>query len=391
MTASCKELERQTNVAEARSLRVVHVVLSLDCGGLEHVVLDLVRGGLEIGQKVSVICLEHKGVLAEQLEAAGVAVHSCEKRPGLHIRKLRRSLRRRFVEIRPDVVHTHQIGALFYAGPAAKSVGSPVVAHTEHGKHFEHRAKTRWLGRYASRFADCFFCVSKDIADDVVRRRIAPAQRVEFVPNGIDTVRFGAPVAAAAIRAELGIPSQAHVVGTIGRLAEIKRQDLLIRAFAVLKAELPEAHLLIVGDGPERRSLEELTHALGVSDSVCFAGYREDRERLLHAMNVFALTSRSEGMPLSVLEAWAAGVPVLAANVGGLPDLIEEGRTGRLIDSSDPDTWARAILILLDDSESAASMSAAAKAHVEQFFSRSAMTQAYARRYRALLGTPASQ
>jgi len=371
-----------------QSLRVTHVVLSLECGGLEHVVVDLVSGGQARGQQVSVICLEQKGVLAKQLEDAGVTVHCCHKPSGLHIRRMRRELRRLLLEVRPDVVHSHQLGALFYAGPVSKSIGTAAVVHTEHGKHFEHRAKTRWLGRYAARFADRYCCVSRDIAADVIRHRIASPSKVQVVPNGIDTGRFGQVAEdACGIKAELGIPGASQIVGTVGRLAEIKRQDLLIHAFARLREMVPAAHLLLVGEGPERQSLEALAKELSVADSVHFAGYREDRERLLHIMDVFVLPSRSEGMPLSVLEAWAAGVPVLASRVGGLPELIDDGRTGRLVAGDDPHRWAQAIATLIADSAPTRDMTAAAKAVVEEQFSRSAMVQAYEQRYRDVIGT----
>lgn len=371
---------------DGRSLRVMHVVLSLECGGLEHVVVDLVVGGRALGQQVSVICLEQKGVLARQLEDAGVPVYCCHKPSGLHIRRMRRELSKLLVELRPDVVHTHQVGALFYAGPVVKRLGGAVVMHTEHGKHFEHRAKTRWLGRYAARFAHRYFCVSQDIAAGVIRHRIASRRKVEVVPNGIDTDHFGQVADdVLAIKDELRIPGDSHVIGTVGRLAEIKRQDLLIRAFARLKDAVPNAHLLLVGEGPERPSLENIARDLGVAENVHFAGYRDDRERLLHIMDVFVLSSRSEGMPLSVLEAWAAGVPVLASRVGGLPELIDDGQTGRLVDGDDPHVWAQAIGTLLADGELTCEMTAAAKANVEERFSRSAMTQAYEHRYRDVL------
>ena len=133
------------------------------------------------------------------------------------------------------------------------------------------------------------------------------------------------------------------MIGTVGRLDEIKRQDLLIRAFGAVRARFPEVHLLLVGDGPRRDELRGLAEGLGLSDCVHFTGYQAEPEKSLQAMDLFALTSRSEGMPLSVLEAWAAGLPVVASRVGGLPELIEHGQTGLLFAPDDETELARVL------------------------------------------------
>src|SRR5262249_6549454 len=121
--------------------------------------------------------------------------------------------------------------------------------------------------------------------------------------------------------------------GTVGRLNEVKCQDLLLRAFAQVVVASPQTRLLLVGDGPMRGDLERLADQLGVAESVHFAGYQAQPERFLAIMDVFALTSRMEGLPLAILEAWAAGLPVVASAVGGVPDLIEHSRTGLLFQS----------------------------------------------------------
>ena len=153
---------------------LAYVVLSLDVGGLERVVLDLAREGRALGQGVSIACVERPGALADEAREMGVAVACAGKRPGLRpatVARLRSILR----ELRPDVVHTHQVGALAYAGPAARLAGGIPVLHTEHGKHYGSRARTRLLGRLAAGFASRFACVSADIAGEVVRRGVERA------------------------------------------------------------------------------------------------------------------------------------------------------------------------------------------------------------------------
>lgn len=368
-----------------RGIHVVHVVLTLNVGGLERVVLNLAAQGIRSGQRVTIVCLEERGVLAQEAAALGARVESVDKRPGLQLRLAGR-IRRLFRELAPDVVHSHQVGALFYAGRVARAVGVPVVVHTEHGKHYATRWRTRVLGRLAARHADRFFVVSKDIADEVIGCRVSPSRNVAVVANGIDVDRF-AEGNGSAVRDGLKIPLDAPLIGTVGRLSEVKRQDLLLRAFADLRRTMPTARLLLVGDGPLRDELTRLAVELGVAPYTHFAGYQSQPDHYLHAMNAFALTSRSEGMPLVVLEAFAAGVPVVASRVGGLPQLIEDGHTGLLFEPGNvPDLVVKLRGLLLDDAL-ARRVAAAARDAANATYSVGAMGAAYARHYDELLST----
>lgn len=372
------------------SISVTHVVLSLDFGGLERVVLDLVRVGQSLGQRVSVVCLERPGTLAPQVEELGAKVICVKKPPGLRPGIIT-SIRRVFEELRPDVVHTHQVAALLYAGPAARRAGVPAIVHTEHGKNYSSRLRTRWVGRLAGRYAGRFFCVSRDIAGEVLACRVARRKKVLVVPNGIDPARFGECESSDSVRQSLGISLSAPVIGTMGRLTEIKRQDLLISAFAKVRAVLREARLLVVGDGPLIGALRQQAGTLGVEKFVYFLGYQSNPARFLKAMNVFALTSRSEGMPLVVLEAWAAGVPVVASRVGGLPEMVEQGRTGMLFDSGDVDGLADALTTLLKSPEVAHGMGETGRQRVESIYHVRTMTENYHRHYLELLEQSAAR
>jgi sugar transferase (PEP-CTERM/EpsH1 system associated) len=367
------------------SLTIVHVVLSMDIGGLESIVLDLVRESSRVGQRVAVACIERTGALAAQVEALGAPVACVHKRPGLRLETIGRlvSVLR---ELRPAVVHTHQIGALFYAGPAARRARVPVVVHTEHGKHYGERRRTRWVGRLAARHAARFLCVSEDIAAAAEFHRIVPRSKIHVVPNGIDMDRFRDRIDSGQVRQSLGISSDAPLIGTVGRLSEIKRQDILIRAFQLVLRRVPDAHLLIVGDGPAMGELRELVASLHIGARVHFVGYQPRPEAYLHAMDVFALSSRSEGMPLAVLEAWAGGVPVVATRVGGLPELIDDASTGVLVDFGDNDALAGALCDLIADTGFARRLGEAGKDRVESLFSLRRMADEYQRHYVELLG-----
>ncbi len=357
----------------------MHLVLSLEIGGLERVVVDLAREGRRLGQRVTVGCVEQRGRLAPEVEALGIPVVCADKPAGLRPRTIW-TLGRLFMASKPDVIHSHQITALFYGGLAARALRIPVV-HTEHGKHYSPGSRARWVGRAAGWQAARFLCVSQDIADGVLAGRVAPASRIGVVPNGIDLTKFAGGDDGGSVRAALGIPAAALVVGTVGRLNEIKRQDLLLQGFARLKTQIPGAHLLLVGDGPEGAALRTLGERLGLGDSVHFAGYQPQPERFMRAMDVFALTSRSEGMPVSVLEAWGARVPVVASRVGGLAEMIESGRNGLLFDFGDEAGLVAALHRCLADPPFSDWLRSAARADVETRYNLAEMARTYQREY----------
>lgn len=366
-------------------MRLLHGVLSLDAGGLERVVVDLARAGRESGHEVAVACLDRPGTLAPQAEAAGVRIFSAGRSPGERLALLGR-LGRIVRAFRPDVVHTHQIGALLYLGAVARRGGARSVIHTEHGKHYASRPRLRVTGRLAGCFAARFVCVSRDIAGEVLYCRIVPRRKIRVTPNGIDTSRFLPGQRNDKLLAGMGIPPGSPVVGTLGRLAEIKRQDDLLRAFAAVRKEIPDAHLLVVGDGPLRPYLGDLACTLGVADAVRFTGYREKPQEYLRAMDVFALTSRSEGMPLSVLESFASGVPVVASAVGGLPEMIDPGRTGLLFPPGNVTALAAALTGLLVDKAARERLAREARRVVVERHGLERMAADYGCHYRELLG-----
>jgi glycosyltransferase involved in cell wall biosynthesis len=368
-------------------LHVVHVTLALDLGGLERVVLNLVAQGIARGQRVTVLCVERPGNLAADVAALGAAVVCADKGRGLKLSAVAR-VRTLLKQLKPDVVHTHQMGALFYAGLAARWGGRPVVVHTEHGKHYDAGGgQSRRLACIASTFAGRFFCVSEDIAEGVVAAGVVSPAKVVVVPNGIETGRFARLHDANEVRRSLGIPESAPVVGTVGNLREVKRQDVLIRGFARLGGVQGRGmpHLLIVGDGELRGDLLALAKNLGIANRVHFVGRQTKPEQFLHAMDVFALTSRSEGMPLAVLEAWAAGLPVVASAVGGLPALIEEGVNGKLIPSGDDAVLAERLAELLVAPAAAREMGRRGQERVRARYDVSAMAAEYERHYFELL------
>lgn len=372
------------------TLHIVHGVLSLDVGGLERIVLNLARTAIRAGHRVGILCIEKPGTLAAEAEALGASVRSLGKPTGRHldyVQKAHSVLR----DWKPDVIHSHQIGASWYLGQAARQIGHLPMLHTEHGNEFSRAAnwrqslKSRLFMFQTAKFIDRFCCVSAEIARAVTRWRTVPKSKVEVIANGIETEWGNGLPSPEAVRASLGIPASARVIGTVGRLAEVKRQDLLIRALAVLKDRSPEVRLLLVGDGDQRTPLESLAKELNVSNRVHFAGYQSGPEQFLLAMDIFALTSRSEGFPVSLLEAWVAGLPVVCSAVGGIPDVVTHERNGLLFPSGDDAALVTHFARLLDDPAFGRSLGDDGNRTVRNLYSLNRVADVYERHYRTLI------
>ena len=361
----------------AHSLTILHVTWSLQTGGLEMVVLDLARLGPEFGLRPLVACLEKAGDLVPRLEAAGTPYYKLDKRPGIDpgaVRRLARLVR----EQRVDVLHAHNQGAMFYCGLAGLLTRRPVV-YTRHGASFGKDASHRWMSRLVSRMARLVVCVGRDALRVTRERDKVPAAKARLIYNGADLELFdGAADSRAAVRAELGLAEDDQVIITVGRLSGLKDQAGLIAAVAALDA----ARLVLVGDGEERQALEATARRLGVSHRVIFTGVRRDVPRLLGAADVFALSSLSEGISIAILEAMAAGLPVVATRVGGNPEIVIDGQTGLLVEPGRPDLLAAALEQLLKDPRRAAALGAAGRRRAEEKFSLRAMVGAYAAMYR---------
>jgi glycosyltransferase involved in cell wall biosynthesis len=372
---------------------ITHGVLSLDLGGLERLVLDLAKRDARRGNRVTIVCVERQGKLAEAARELGAEVICLNKprgRSSLAVEQATRLLD----DLKPDVLHTHQIGALWYLGQAAVRTGLKCVVHTEHSDHV--RQTRSWLGKVRARYlwwrggrlAKRVCCVSPDIAAAVRRWGTVPAGRVAVVPNGIDVERYGE---GRGRRTGGRRTDDEIVIGTVGRLNEVKRQNLLIEAFARLAGEFPQLRLLLVGDGPERQRLEEQTKRLGVAERVNFAGFQAQPEAFLRQMDVFALTSRHEAMPLSLLEAWASGLPVVASAVGGIPAIVEHGQTGLLFNSGDCEALIQSLRNILTDKNLASALADHGHAEVVAKYSLQRMADDYERQYQLAAMRPEMQ
>jgi glycosyltransferase involved in cell wall biosynthesis len=313
-------------------LTIVHVLSSFGMGGQERVALDLARTQKRAGHDVLAISLagEPHGPLADEFRAAGARVLSAPKRRGVDV-GLVPQLAATFLLERVNVVHTHNPQPLIYAAPAGRIARKRVV-HTKHGINPD-KGRRLVLRRAAARFAHMYVAVSELTAQASRDAHEVPERKLRVINNGVDLSRFpGVDAAArAAVRAELGIPADAFVIGTVGRLSSEKDHALLVRAAAPVVG--PDVHVVIVGGGEQENALRAQIAMLpnGASASVHLAGLRRDVPRVLAAFDVFALSSRLEGLPLVLPEAMAMQLPVVATAVGGVPNVVRDGETGWLV------------------------------------------------------------
>lgn len=360
-------------------MEIVHVVENLDRGGLERTVVDLIASQRDAGHECRVICLFKLGLLARELLASGVRVDACGKRPGLDLRALRRA--RALIRQSPDaVIHTHNAMAHYYAVLA--SLGLPVKCriNTRHGMGGRTRSgRQEWLYRQSLRGTDYAVAVCEAARQRFAADGMRPRRALLSVPNGIRLERFrpADDVARQSLVAELGLPTGSRIIGTVGRLQPVKDHALLLRAFAKVRVQVPEAALVIVGDGPLRAALEAQAEQAGLSDAVRFMGDRHDVPRLLTGMEVFALTSTSEGYSVALLEACASSLPIVATDVGGNREIVRHGINGRLVPSGDTAAIATALIALLRGGEQAAAMGRAGYAWAQAEASFRTMAERY--------------
>lgn len=283
------------------------------------------------------------------------------------------ALMRLMREWRPQVVHTHTAKAGFVGRLAARLTGVPLIVHTFHGHVFHGYfgpIRTRTfirLERASARLSDVILTISDRLRDELIDYQIAPPERIRVLPLGLplDNLReLGA--FRGALRDELGFSTAHHLIGIIGRLVPIKNHELFLTAAARVIRVDPQARFVIVGDGERRAALEALAESMGLAEVVRFAGWRSDLRPVYADLDAVVISSDNEGTPVSIIEAMAAGVPVVSTAVGGVPDLLSEGELGRLVHPGDPGGLAAAILEALQ--EGRGDRTARAQAHARAHY-----------------------
>lgn len=398
------------------SKRVLQLVQTMEMGGLERVVANLSGALRQVGWHVDLACLSHSGVMATK-ECydhlwEGHLSQTIKPLDFLCLFRLCRYIRKEC----PAVIHSHNPQALLYGFLASWITGVPHV-HTVHGRGGENaggEGRKARIRRLAARRGVLFVAVSSDIYRKLTQADGVPLDSVTTILNGVDTGRFHSGSDAVYAKEAVGLPPDSVVAGSVGRLSPEKNYTLLIRAFAKVvngyqlavdgggkqgaRYRLPwksekiadkrasGVRLLLVGDGPDKAVLQGEVARLGINEYVLFPGAQADVLAWLRAMDVFCLSSDSEGTPVALLEGGAMGLPAIVTRVGGCPEIVKNGENGYVVDVGDVENYAVALSNVCGDQGKRSEMGRAARRQVEQSYSLRMTVDSYVALYGRAMG-----
>ena len=366
-----------TPEATTRIMRkLLFVNHSMRTGGIETMIRDFANGVDPSRFEPLVAVFQGGGPLIDELEARGVPVADLRKREGLDFRvvtQLRQLLRRQKIE----VIHSHNYSAWLYSVLASWGTADIRLVHTEHSR-VQPMARRHMMERWLARRTHRVVGVSADVVHSLVHDVGMSASKICLITNGVNLSRYRSdPDLRRETRQRLRVADDAIVFGIVARLVPIKSHTTLIDAFAMVHKELPSARLVVAGDGSCLDALKRQVADFSLADSVAFLGEVRDTDEVLNGLDVYMLASTNEGMNLTLLEAMATGLCVVATAVGGNTEVVAEGETGLLVPPSDPGQMARAMVRLARDPQLRATLGAAGRQRVEEYFSQTVTLRTY--------------
>ena len=375
------------------SYLVAHVIHRLGTGGMENGLVNLINHMPPERYRHVIICLQGFTDFRNRIQRDDVAIVDVNQRDG-HDLKAYYRLYKILKDCKPDILHTRNLSALEsqMVGAAARIKGR---VHGEHGRDiYDLHGKSRkynLLRKAIQPFVSQYIAVSQDLAGWLQATVGVPSRKITQIYNGVDSVKFHPRSGPRGPIGPLGFATgDAILIGSVGRLAHVKDFPTLIRAFDRLRELWPEGRtrlrMVIVGEGTTRPECERLIAELGLGEQTWLAGDRSDIPELMRAMDLFVLPSLGEGISNTILEAMACGLPVIATDVGGNPELVAPGKTGTLVPVADHEKMAQALLAYVRDPARRAEEGRAARAEIEARFSMEAMVAGYLRVYDAQLG-----
>lgn len=365
-------------------MRVLQLISSRGFFGAENVVVELASSLAEGGDEVVVGAFSNRHAgqdgsqeVLERARARGLETElfECAGRFDLGtIRAVRSFIAKKGI----DVIHSHGYKSNIYAYAANRKTGKRLVTtcHNWINANSKMSLYTRLDKFFLKRF-DSVVAVSGAVKDELLAAGI-PAGKVSLIGNGITVEKFGGLSAdKKSIRAGLGIPPGAFVAGTVGRMSPEKGYDLLLQAAREVLSRRKDCFFLFVGDGPEKLALEGQSRSLGIEENMVFAGRRSDIPELLSAMDLFVMSSHTEGQPMALLEAMAARRPAVATSVGDMPRILGDGKAGLVVPPADSRALADAMMRVMNDPALASRLGAAARKTVEEEYSSKRMAAEY--------------
>jgi glycosyltransferase involved in cell wall biosynthesis len=353
-------------------MKIAHVIDSMEVGGAETLVLQISRLQRELGDDPSVYAIAALGPLGEQMRKEGFVVRA---NVGNHLPDSARNLFRILQELQPDVVHVHNPTPTIYAALAARMAGVPSIVSTRHSLVAPPRKLVMEL-KYAvaARFCDWIVGICDATATNVKSLHTISARKIVRVYNGA--------VPLTRVAKEHQPPKSGFTLLYVGRLAAVKNHSLLLNAFRIALSSMPELRLWMVGDGIERNTLEHLAGELGITAEVTFWGQQLDVAPFFSAADIFVMSSKSEGLPMSLLQAFSLGLPAIVTDVGGMAEVVRLANAGYAVAPERPAEMAAAILRLAGGNVERELFSLNAEAAFHARFTLRAMVDAYAELYR---------
>ncbi len=368
-----------------KRLRIAHLIYSTAVGGSEMAAADICHNlNRSIFAPLVLFMYEGPGLMLEVLKARNIPTYNFKQS---HIKRLLGPFLMAITlkRLRIDLLHVHHVPLWWSIRQAAKLAKTPLIL-TEHAKYSISRSsKLQEASRKAAGEVNCFTTVSEDLKNYFVNELGIREKLIRVIPNGIDTSLFSPGPKTESLKDLLRDKFDGKLLISVGRLAEAKDQSTLLSAIAILNKQGRNIHLILVGDGEMRKPVEKEIAQKQLTNCVYLAGSRSNVYELLPGVDAFVLSSKREGLPMSILEAMAAGLPVIATNVGGIPEIIKDGQNGILVPTQDPNSLANAICRVLDDSEFAANLAHKARTTIEQNYSLEAITKVYTKIYLSIM------
>lgn len=361
--------------------RVVHVTFDMRIGGAEQVIYNLIENTDPLKYDVSILCLDQFiGPFGVQLQKKGYQITALNRQPGFDfslVRKIRCHIKRHNI----DVLHCHQYTPYVYSVSGAAFTPCKVI-FTEHGRFYPDQRKLKrvFINPLLNLFTDYVTAISSATRNALVKFENFPRDKIAVVYNGIDDSNYVLPQNPN-LKESLSISEDAYVLGTVARLDSIKNQKMMIKALKIVRQNYPETYLIIVGDGPERENLESFVSDLELSSCVILTGFREDAHLFYNIMDIFLLTSFSEGTAMTLLEAMATGLPCIGTDVGGNPEIVRNRETGFIIPSDDENALAEKINCLFSNKTMMKNMGEAGRKIFEENFTVKKMVGSYQAMY----------
>lgn len=368
---------------------ICHVLHTMHVGGAEILAAAYARRAAPAFRSVFA-CLDDLGQLGAKLRDEGFTVEVVGRRPGFDWRcaqRLARFLRRE----RVDLIHAHQYGPFAYSSLSRLFGGGAPILFMEHGRDYPDfpRPKRKIANRLLLRARDRVVAVGECVRRALVDNEGIRSERIQVVYNGVDLSRYDSQRRERDnVRRELGITPDQPLVMQVARLNRLKDHATALRAFALVAAQRPDARLALAGDGEERAAVEQRIEELGLNEQVVLLGTRHDIPRLLQGADLFLLSSITEGIALTLIEAMATGLPVAATAVGGNAEVVASEQTGLLVPPRTPDAMAQQLLTLMGDPSLRERYGRAGVERAHARFSDVTMHATYHALYQEMLGRP---